>query len=379
MHFTHVQADHILAMQFQRLTGLEISKLAEDYNALCEEIRGYEAILGDEKLLMDVIREDVHEMMQKYAEERRTEIIGDVGDFDIEDLIADEDVVVTLSHEGYIKRMPLTTYRKQGRGGQGIIGSEAKEGDFVEELFIASTHDYMLVFLNDGRMHWLKVYDIPSMSRQSKGRAINNLLELKEGEKICAVVAVREFDERFLVTASRKGQIKKTPLAAYGNPRKGGIQAAGVEPGDGVIGVAITKGGDEIILGTANGQAIRFQETDVRAMGRTACGVRGINLREGDEVVDMVLLDPMATLLTVCENGYGKRTSFEEYRIQSRGGFGIINIKTSERNGKVVAMKSMRNADELMLITQQGMIVRTGIGAAPERSAGPRRASASSR
>jgi DNA gyrase subunit A len=360
-HLTHVQADHILAMQLQRLTGLEISKLAEDYNALCEEIRGYEAILSDEKLLMELIRQDIIEMRDKYADERRTEIIGDVGDFDIEDLIAEEDVVVTLSHEGYIKRMPLTTYRKQGRGGQGIIGSEAKEGDFVEELFIASTHDYMLVFLNDGRMHWLKVYDIPSMSRQSKGRAIINVLDMKADEKICAVVAVREFDERFLVTASRKGQIKKTPLAAYGNPRKGGIQATGVDPGDVVIGVAITRGTDEIILGTANGQAIRFKETDVRAMGRTACGVRGVNLREGDEVVDMALLDPMATLLTVCSNGYGKRTNFEEYRITNRGGVGIINIKTTERNGKVVAMKSMRDADELMLITKDGMVVRTGM------------------
>ncbi|MBI5726137.1 MAG: DNA gyrase subunit A [Planctomycetes bacterium] len=361
-HLTGVQTDAILAMQLSRLTGLEIEKLAQNYGELCEEVEGYEAILNDENLLLDVIREDIFEMKEKYGDERRTEIIADVGDFQIEDLIAEEDVVVTLTHEGYVKRMPIGTYRKQGRGGQGIIGSDAKEGDFIEELFIASTHDYVLVFLNNGRMHWLKVYDIPSMARQSMGRAIINLLEIKQDEKICAVVAVRDFTpDKFLVTATKRGQIKKTSLDAYSNVRKGGIQATGLDEGDEVVGVAITRGSDEIILGTNDGQAIRFNETDVRPMGRTAGGVRGINLREGDRVVDMAILDPMATLLTVCENGYGKRTSFDEYRIQSRGGFGIINIKTSERNGKVVGMKSIRDADELMLITLGGMIVRTGI------------------
>jgi len=358
---TRVQADAILAMQLQRLTGLEIEKLARDYCGLVEEIEGYEAILADEKRLLDVIREDLYEIKDKYGDERRTEIIGDVGDFDIEDLIAEEDVVVTLTHAGYIKRMPLTTYRRQGRGGQGIIGSDSKEGDFVEELFIASTHDYMLVFLDNGRMHWQKVYDIPSLSRTSKGRAIVNLLQMQRGDRICAVLPVRDFDERYLVTATRKGQIKKTALKAYSNPRRGGIQATGLGEGDVVIGVALTRGADEIVLATKNGQAIRFKETDVRAMGRTASGVKGISLREGDEVVDMAVVDPMATLLTVCEHGHGKRTNFEEYRIQTRGGIGIINIRTTERNGKVVAMKSIRDADELMLITQNGKIVRTGV------------------
>ena len=358
---TGVQADAILAMQLQRLTGLEIKKLAADYTRLVEEIEGYEAILGEERLLLDVIREDVFEMKDRYGDERRTEIAGDVGDFDIEDLIAEEDVVVTLSHEGYVKRMPLTTYRRQGRGGKGIIGSDAREGDFVEQLFIASTHDYMLVFLNNGRMHWLKVYDVPSMARQSKGRAIVNLLQMGRNEKICTVVTVREFDERFLVTATRKGQIKKTALKAYSNPRRGGIQATGLGAGDEVVGVAITRGDDQIVLGTREGQAIRFKESDVRAMGRTAAGVRGINLRKGDGVVGMAIVDPMATLLTVCQKGHGKRTSFDEYRLQSRGGSGIINIKASARNGKVVGMKSVRDADELMLITQAGMIVRTGV------------------
>ena len=359
-YLTGVQTDAILAMQLQRLTGLEIEKLARDYCKLVEEIEGYEAILREEDLLLDIIREDIYELKDKYGDERRTEILEDVEEFEIEDLIAEEDVVVTLTHEGYIKRMPATTYRRQGRGGQGVIGSDAKEGDFVEELFIASTHDYMLVFLTSGRMHWLKLYDIPSMARTSRGRAIVNVLQMQGGEKICAVAAVREFDERFLVTATRKGQIKKTALKAYSNPRKGGIQAVGVGEGDEVVGVAITTGSDEIVLGTRNGQAIRFKETNVRPMGRTAAGVRGVNLRKGDKVVGMVILDPAATLLTLCENGYGKRTHFDEYRIQSRGGYGIINIKTTARNGKVVAVKPIRDSDELMLITSGGMIVRTG-------------------
>jgi len=358
---TGVQADAILSMQLQRLTGLEIEKLARDYSGLVEEIEGYEAILADDRLVMDMIREDLYEIREKYGDDRRTEIVGDVDDIDIEDLIAEEDVVVTITHEGYIKRTPTTTYRRQGRGGRGIIGSEAREGDFVEDVFIASTHDYLLILLNNGRMHWLKVYDIPSMARTSRGRAIVNILEMKADEKICAVVAVRDFDERFLVTATRLGQIKKTRLEAYANPRKGGIAAAGLQEGDVVIGAAITRGDDQIVLGTAQGQAIRFPETDVRPMGRTAAGVRGINLREGDYVVDMLVVDPMATLLTVCEKGFGKRTDFDEYRVQGRGGYGIINIKATERNGKVVALRTMRDQDELMLITHQGMIVRIGL------------------
>jgi len=355
---TGVQADAILGMQLQRLTGLEIEKLAKNYSELVDQIEGHEAILGDEILLMDVIREDIYEIKEQYGTKRRTEIIGAVGDFDMEDLIAEEDVVVTLSHAGYIKRMPLTTYRRQGRGGRGIIGSDSKEGDFIEELFIACTHDYMLVLLDDGRMHWLKVYDIPSMARQSRGRAVVNIIACGS-QKICAVVSVREFDDRYLVTATRRGQIKKTLLKAYSNPRRGGIRAAGVAAGDTVIGVAITRGQDQIVLGTRKGQAIRFKESDVRPMGRTACGVRGINLRKGDEVVGMAIVDPQATLLTVCANGHGKRTSFEAYRVQSRGGFGVINIRTTQRNGPVVGMKSIRDADELMLMTQKGMVVRT--------------------
>jgi len=361
-NLTGVQADAILAMQLQRLTGLEIEKLANDYSRLTEEIEGYEAILTQESLLLDVIREDIFEIKDKYGDERRTQIVQDANEIDIEDLIAEEDVVVTLSHEGYIKRMPVSTYRRQGRGGQGIIGGESKEGDFIEQLFIASTHDYLLVFLNTGKMHWLKVYDIPSMTRTSKGRAIVNLLQMEQNEKICAVVNVREFsDDKYLFIATKKGQVKKTELSAYENVRKGGLIATGLNEGDQVIGVAITNGNDEIVLGTRDGQAIRFKESDVRPMGRTAAGVRGINIRDEDEVVDMVVVNTHETLLTVCENGYGKRTDFDEYRIQGRGGSGIINIKASDRNGPVVAIKSIHDADELMMITQNGKVVRIAV------------------
>ncbi len=358
---TGVQADAILSMQLQRLTGLEIEKLANDYAKLVDEIEGHEAILNDELLLMDEIREDIYEIKDRYGDARRTEIVGSAEDFDIEDLVAEEDVAVTLTHEGYIKRMPLTTYRRQGRGGQGVRGSESRDDDFIENLFIASTHDYLLVFLESGRMHWLKVYDIPSMSRTSRGRAIVNLLEMDGADRICAVVPVREFDDRFLVTATEKGQVKKTELQAYANVRKGGIIATGLKKGDRVIGVAVTTADDQIVLGTSAGKAIRFKESNIRSMGRTAAGVRGISLKKGDTVVDMIIIDPLSTLLTVCRKGYGKRTSFEEYRVQNRGGSGIINIKASERNGAVVALKAIRDADELMMITLKGQVVRIAI------------------
>ena len=358
---TNVQADAILNMQLHRLTGLEIEKLARDYCKVIEEIEGYELILTDERRLLEVIEEDLLEIKDRFGDDRRTEIISDVGEFNIEDLIADEDVVVTLSHEGYIKRIPLTTYRRQSRGGVGIIGQDSKEGDFISELFIASTHDYLMVFLSNGKMHLLKVYDIPSMNRTSKGRAIVNLLRMDKDDKICAVVNIREFDNRFVVTATRDGFIKKTSLEAYKNTRQGGIIGTGLKEGDIVIGAALTTGNDQIVLGTANGKAIRFPETKVRGMGRNAAGVRGINLAEGDEVVDMAVYDPQATLLTVCENGFGKRTRFEEYRITSRGGKGVINIKANDRNGKVVGMKALRNHDELMMVTQNGQIIRIGL------------------
>lgn len=360
---TGPQADAILTMQLQRLTGLEIEKLAKEYAELAEKIADYEALLASRDLQLDVIREDLHEIKDKYKSKRRTEILQDEADaFDLEDLIAEEETLVMITHSGYIKRSPLDTYRKQGRGGKGVIGSNMKEGDFLEHLFVASTHDYLLFFTSKGICHWLKVYSIPEMSRQSKGRNIVNLLSLPPDEKVMSIINVREFDDnRFLMTATKKGVVKKTALSAYGNPRSTGLIALKLDEGDDLIGASITSGSDQIILGTHDGMAIRFEESDVRPMGRVSMGVRGIKLRDGDEVVDMVVVEPGASLLTVCERGFGKRTDLDDYRVQSRGGLGLINIKTTERNGKVVALKAVHDDDELMIITANGMIVRTGL------------------
>jgi DNA gyrase subunit A len=361
-HFlTGPQADAILNMQLHRLTGLEVEKLAKEYAELCEKITDYETLLADKNLQLDVIREDIHEIKEKYADKRRTQIIDvDADDFNIEDLIADEDVLVMISHSGYIKRMPIDTYRKQGRGGTGIIGSGTKEGDFIEHMFTASTHEYLLVFTSRGICHWLRVYGVPAMSRQSKGRNIINLLKLRN-EKITSIINVRDFDDRQLVMATRNGIVKKTVLSAYGNPRSNGVNAIRLDANDDLIGVAVTSGENEIILGTQNGMAIRFNESQARSMGRVSRGVIGIKMRDGDQVVDMVIVEPGASLLTVCENGYGKRTTLQDYRPQSRGGLGLINMKTTERNGKVVALKAVHDDDELMMITAAGMIIRTGL------------------
>jgi DNA gyrase subunit A len=349
-------------MQLQRLTGLEIEKLAKEYAALVEEIEGYEAILANEKILMDVIREDIYEIKQKFTDKRRTKIVGSVENIDVEDLIADEDVIVTVSSDGYIKRMPIDTYRKQGRGGMGIIGSDIKEGDFIKHLFAASTHDYLLIFTNRGRCYWLKVYDVPSLTRQSRGRSIANLLNLGE-QQIASIINVANFEDEScqLIMATKNGLVKKTNLSAYGNPRTTGVIAINLDPDDAVIGVVLTSGKDHIVLGTRDGMAIRFDEKQVRSMGRAARGVNGIRLRPKDNVIGMVVVEEKAALLTVCEEGYGKRTGFENYRTQSRGGVGLINIKTSERNGKVVALKAVQHADELMLITAMGIVMRTGL------------------
>ncbi|MGB3088094.1 MAG: DNA gyrase subunit A, partial [Phycisphaerae bacterium] len=362
LNLSGAQADAMLGMRLQQLTGLEVAKLRDEWVRVRGQIEEYEAILGRERLILNIIAEDLYEIKEKFGDARRTEIVGEVGDFQIEDLVAEENCVVTMSHEGYIKRIPLTSYRRQGRGGKGVIGSTAKEGDFIEHMFVASTHDYILFFTNMGQCYWQRVYDIPQMSRQSKGRAIVNLLQMRPGEWVASFVPVREFDDkRSLVFASRHGAVKKTALAAFSHPRRGGIVALKLAKGDMLIGVALSHGNDEIVLGTRDGMAIRFKESDVRSMGRTAAGVRGIRLRKGDEVVGMALVAPNATLLAVCENGYGKRTEFSEYRVQGRGGKGIISIRTSKRNGKVVAMMTVRDGDELMMITRQGQIVRIGI------------------
>jgi DNA gyrase subunit A len=365
-YLTGPQADAILTMQLQRLTGLEIKKLAKDYCELIEQIEGYEAILASEQVLLDIIREDIYEIKEKYGDKRRTQITGKIEEFNIEDLIAEEEVIVTISHSGYVKRMPIDTYRKQGRGGRGIIGSDTKEGDFIEHLFTASTHDYLLVFTNRGKCYWLKVYDIPSMSRQSKGRNMVNLLNLGH-QTVASIINVSGFDEqdndsgRQLVMSTKNGYIKKTKLNAYSHPRSTGVIAIKLDPNDTLIGVAVTQGNNHIILGTKNGMAIRFDEKQVRSMGRVSRGVKGIKLRADDNVVDMVIPRESDTLLTVCENGYGKRTSLDEYRTQGRGGVGLINIKTTQRNGKVVALKAVKDEDDLMMITANGIIIRTGL------------------
>ncbi len=370
MTLSAAQADAILIMQLQRLVGLEIDKLADEYNKLTAEIEGYELILSDDKRVLDIIREDTIELREKYGDERRTQITNDATDINIEDLIADEQAVVTISHEGYIKRMPLDTYRRQGRGGRGIVGADSKEGDFIEHLFIGSTHDYLMFFTNLGRCYWQKVYDVPQMSRQSKGRSIANLVDFQDGENLAAVLPVRDFDDegKHLVMATSAGIIKKTLLKAYGNPQKRGIIAIGLDKGDSVIGVGVTNGNDQIVLATRGGMAVRFEETEVRDMGRQAGGVKGVELEANDRVVAMVIVphgldhgDNQVTLLTACENGYGKRTRIEEYRLTHRGGKGVINIRTTERNGPVVAVRAITDSDELMMITRQGQVVRIGV------------------
>jgi len=371
-HFlTGPQADAILTMQLQRLTGLEMEKLAKEYADLTEQIEGYEAILASDEILLDIIREDIYEIKEKYGDARRTKITAAAEQFAMEDLIAEEEVIVTVSHSGYVKRLPIDTYRKQARGGRGIIGSDTKEGDFLKHLFIASTHDYLLIFTNRGKCYWLKVYDIPSLSRQSRGRNIVNLLKLGN-QTIASIINVSSFEDessegdeeakpRQLVMATRNGIIKKTKLSAYSNPRTTGVIAINLDPNDDLIDVALTTGSDHIILGTRDGMTIRFDESQVRSMGRASRGVKGINLRSGDAVVGMVIVEEKAALFTVCENGYGKRTGLENYRPQSRGGIGLKNIKTSSRNGKVVALQAVQSKDDLMMITANGMIIRTGL------------------
>ena len=355
------QANAILEMRLQRLTNLEQTKLEEEYQKICDNIREYKAILENENLVLDIIREDLHEIKEKYGDERKTEIIGDIGEFNMEDLISEEDVTVIITHEGYIKRLPITTYRKQHRGGKGVTGAGMKDGDFVENLFIASTHDYILFFTDMGKVYWLKVYDVPNASRIAKGRAIVNLLELDKDENVTSTVPVRNFDDRQLVMATRNGIIKKTVLSAFGRPKKGGIISIRLDSGDKLIGVKLTTGGQEIVLGTENGKAIRFSEDDVRCMGRATRGVKGIGLKGDDKVKGIVVVDKNATLLTVCENGFGKRTDYSEYSVQRRSGQGVINIKTSDRNGKVVALMNVSDDNELMMMTAKGMIIRAAI------------------
>ena len=357
--FTEIQAQAILEMQLQRLTALEREKIESEYLELIKKISMLKAILADPKKVLAIIKEELLALQKKYGDERRTQIIARIDDFEIEDLIAEEDMVITLSHAGYVKRLPVSTYRKQKRGGKGVSGVGMREEDFVERLFIASTHDYLLVFTDRGKVYWLKVYEIPQAGRLAKGKAIVNMLQFESNENIAALIQVKDFEEgKFLIMCTADGQIKKTDLMAYSNPRKGGINAITIRDKDKLIACQLTDGDHEIFLATYEGKAIRFPETNVREMGRTASGVRGISLAKKDKVIGMELVDKDATLLTVTENGFGKRTKVDEYRPQSRGGKGNINIKTTEANGMVVGLNTVVDKDELMLITSSGMIVR---------------------
>jgi len=358
---TERQAKAILDMRLARLTGLERAKIEEEHAELKKRIAGYEAILGDEKLLMDVIREETLEIREKFGDARRSQIVSEVGDFDMEDLIAEQTVVVTVSHAGYIKRLPVTSYRRQRHGGKGITGADHKEGDFTEHLFVASTHAYILFFTDLGRVYWLKVYDIPEMGRTAKGRSIANILQLRPEERITSLLPVRDFEEGDLFMATERGLIKRTALRDYSRPKRSGIIALRLNEGDRLIGVRRILPGQQVLLVTRNGMAIRFAESAVRCMGRVSRGVRGIRLREGDAVVALIIAAEDATILTICENGYGKRTAISEYRLTNRGGKGVINIKTTERNGRVVDAVEVCDEDEVILMSQNGMTIRSRV------------------
>ncbi len=360
--FSPVQAQSILELQLQRLTHLEREKIEQEYLELIKKIQYYESILKSERKVLDIIKEETAKLGEQFGDERRTEIVREVEELEIEDLIAEENVVITISHAGYIKRIPVDAYRKQRRGGVGVSGAEVREEDFIEHLFIASTHDAILFFTSTGRVHWLKVHEIPQASRASKGKAIANLLALGSNEKLSAFVSIREYDDKhFLVMATKLGTIKKTSLEEYSNPRKGGIVGITLEQGDELIGVEVTDGEQELLLATMQGKAIRFPEEQVRTVGRSGKGVKGITLSKGDEVIAMQVPKPKSTVLTVTELGFGKRSKIEEYRQQSRGGKGVINIKATKRNGIAVGLKTVSDDDELMLMTREGMTVRCAI------------------
>jgi len=356
---TEVQAQAILDMRLQRLTGLEREKIHSEYQELLKNISQYKAILASPAMVLQIIKDEMKQIRESFGDERRTEILHEAGQIDVEDLIAEEDMVVTISHDGYIKRNPISLYRAQRRGGKGLTGARPKEEDFVELLFVASSHDYLLFFTNKGRVYWKKVHEVPEAGRMSRGKAIVNLLELQKGERVATTLAVRAFEEnKYVVMATKEGLVKKTELTAYSNPRTGGIVAIKINEEDELIGVRVSRGSQDIFLTTRQGKSIRFHEDEIREMGRVAAGNIGIRMESGDEVVGMDVLDEGATILTVTERGFGKRTHTEEYRVQGRGGKGILTIKTTQRNGLVVYAGQVTDPDELMIITEQGKIIR---------------------
>jgi DNA gyrase subunit A len=359
---TEVQAQAILDMRLQRLTGLEREKIVREYTETLKEIERLKAILENEALVSRIIKDELLEIKGKYGDARKTEITAETKEITMEDLITDEETVITLSHQGYIKRNPLSAYRSQRRGGKGSTGMETKEEDFVRELFIGATHDYMLFFSNLGRLYWLKTYQLPEAGRSAKGKALVNLLALTEGERITTALPVRDFKEGFLVMFTKKGTVKKTALEEYSNPRGKGIIGITLEKSDELIAVRKTDGKSDLIIGTKGGLSIRFNEEDVRYMGRTAKGVRGIKLVKGDEVVSAEVAGEKTALLTVTEKGFGKRSKIDEYRVQSRGGKGVISIKITDKGGKAVGLIQVRDEDEVVMITSSGKLIRTLAG-----------------
>jgi DNA gyrase subunit A len=363
---SEIQAKAILEMRLQRLTGLERAKIEEEYAEVTKLIAYLQGILDDPQKVLQVIIDELNEIKAKYGDERRTEIVASSEDINIEDMIVEEDVVVTISHAGYIKRNAVSLYKSQHRGGRGKVGMGTKEEDFVEKIFIASTHNYLLIFTSAGKVYWLKVYQIPQAGRAAKGKAIVNLVNLAPGEKVMATLPVREFvDDKFIVMVTKKGTIKKTELTAYANPRAGGIIAISIDEGDELVEVQLTMGNQDVFIATKQGMAIRFKEDDVRDMGRTARGVRGISLEEGDEVIGMDIPAQNTFMLTVSENGFGKCTPVDEYRVQSRGGKGTINLKTVEKVGNVSGVLQVVGEDNVMLISNAGKVIRLKVQEIP--------------
>ena len=363
---SEIQAQAILDMRLHRLTGLERDKIIDEYNQVMALIKRLKEILGSEVEILDIIKGELLEIRERFGNPRRTEIIAMAADLSIEDLIVEEDMVVTVSHSGYIKRNAVSLYRAQRRGGKGATGMRPKEEDFVENLFIASTHSYILIFTSKGKVYWLKVHEIPQGGRASRGKAIVNLLNLQDDEKVMTILPVKVFEEgKFIITATRKGTVKKTDLMAYSHPRQGGIIALTIDEDDSLIAARLTDGSMDILMASRNGKSIRFNESDARPMGRTTRGVRGMMLEDGDRIIGMEVVSDAtsSTLVSVTETGYGKRTSLSEYRVQSRGGKGIITIKTGGRNGQVVDVKLVDNESDLMFITDRGKVLRTRVKA----------------
>ena len=359
---SEIQAKAILDMRLQRLTGLERKKIEEEYKDVIKLIEKLKGVLGSEEKRYLIIKDELLLIKDRYGDARRTEIIYDYEEFSLEDIIAEEDVVVTISHSGFIKRFPVSGYRRQARGGKGVTGAGTKDDDFIEHMFIASTHQYILFFTDKGKCYWLKVHEIPEGGRAARGRSIINLLEKDKEENITAFVTVKEFnDSHYLIMATQQGTIKKTVLSAYGNVRKGGINAINLNKNDKLIEVKMTDGTNDIVLGTRNGFAIRFNEKDVRDMGRTATGVRGVKLGKEDKVVGLLVIKRQGTILVVTEKGYGKRSDINDYRITRRGGKGVITVKTSEKVGKMMAMMEVQDNDELVIISTHGMVIRQSV------------------